>query len=126
MKDDNLILQLKTDGDIVLDVDSGDSLILDLGGDDSESSVEDDIVLRMDDDEDMQLDMDEGQSFDLDLGDAVPTGGNDYNPLINKPKINGVELIGDKTSRQLKIKETTAMTNIEIEEIIQNVFGQGA
>lgn len=42
-------------------------------------------------------------------------GTNDYNEQINKPKINGVELIGNKTSEELNLQnKLTAGENIEI------------
>lgn len=58
----------------------------------------------------------------LRLGHAIPVPVTNYETLINKPRINGVELIGDKTSKELNIRETEALTNLEIEQIIQNVF----
>lgn len=36
---------------------------------------------------------------------VVPFEDRDYNKSFNKPQINGVELIGDKTSEELKIVE---------------------
>lgn len=38
------------------------------------------------------------------LEEAPPGGTTDYNDLQNKPKINSVELAGDKTSDDLHIK----------------------
>lgn len=52
-------------------------------------------------------------------------GGEDYEVLINKPQINGNELIGNKTTRQLGIEVTDPMTNMEIESIFQSVFTEG-
>lgn len=43
---------------------------------------------------------------------TVPTN---YNDLENKPKINGVELFGNKTNEELNIK---AIPNNEIAEIL--------
>lgn len=59
----------------------------------------------------------------LELGTAIHVNTNNYELLMNKPQINGVELIGNKTSKQLKIKETEPLTNLEIESMIQSVFG---
>lgn len=58
----------------------------------------------------------------LRLGNAIPVPTTDYEILSNKPQINGVELRGNKTSKDLNIQETAALTNLEIEQIIQNVF----
>ena len=45
------------------------------------------------------------------------TGNNDYNELINRPKINGIELIGDKTPEELDIMP---LTNAEIDEFMNS------
>lgn len=59
----------------------------------------------------------------FDAGDTVVrVVDKDYNQLINKPSINGVELVGDLTSEQLHIPDIVAITNEEIEEILSNVF----
>ena len=44
-------------------------------------------------------------------------GSNDYNELINRPKINGVELVGNKTTEELDI---LPLTNTEIDEFMNN------
>ena len=44
-------------------------------------------------------------------------GTNDYNDLVNKPSINGVELVGDKTTEELDI---LPLTNAEIDEFMNN------
>ena len=43
-------------------------------------------------------------------------GTNDYNNLYNKPKIEGVTLVGDKTYEELNLQR---LTNSELEEILQ-------
>lgn len=48
----------------------------------------------------------------------VETG--DYGKLANKPKINGVTLIGDKSIEELGVD---TLTNTEILEIYKRVFG---
>lgn len=54
-------------------------------------------------------------------GLTVPEGGTkDYNKLSNKPKINGVELIGDRSFEDLGEEN---LTNIEILTIFSRVFG---
>ena len=48
-------------------------------------------------------------------------GTNNYEKLLNKPKINNIELIGNKKSKDLKIQdEMEVLSNIEIEEMINN------
>ncbi len=49
--------------------------------------------------------------------DIVGSGGtNDYEKLINKPKVNEVDLIGNRSFEELGM---TPLTNIEILEIIK-------
>lgn len=43
----------------------------------------------------------------------------DYEKLKNKPRINDVELIGNKTTADIGIG---AMTNTEISKIVESVF----
>lgn len=45
--------------------------------------------------------------------------GNDYLPLINKPKVNGVTLVNDKSFHELGRDE---MINMEIKNIIDRQF----
>lgn len=48
-------------------------------------------------------------------------GTNNYEKLLNKPKINNVELIGNKKSKDLKIQdEMEVLSNLEIEKMINN------
>ena len=46
-------------------------------------------------------------------------GTMNYNALINKPKINGVELVEDKSLEELGVEE---MTNADILETFKRVF----
>ena len=52
-------------------------------------------------------------------------GGTDnYNYLNNKPKINDIELKGNKTTKQLGLQEEMdSLTNMEIEEILNSFVG---
>ena len=45
-----------------------------------------------------------GVPFDGSQDITIPTGSNDYQGLTNKPKINGVELDGEKTLEDLSIE----------------------
>lgn len=46
---------------------------------------------------------------------------NDYEKLINKPSINGVELIGNLATADLDLETGEALTNMEIEALIQGL-----
>ena len=53
--------------------------------------------------------------------DGQVTGTTDYNKLINKPQINEVTLVGNKTSEDLHLQdEMDYLTNLEIEELLDN------
>ena len=61
----------------------------------------------------------------LDISDIVldsctiPLGVDDYNELKNKPRINGVELVGDLSSHDIHVQhEMDEITNEEIHQII--------
>ena len=60
---------------------------------------------------------DSGNHFDEDDDPSDSGDGtNDYNMLSNKPKINSVELIGNRTSAELGL--AIPLTNFEIEELL--------
>lgn len=51
---------------------------------------------------------------------VVEGGTMDYEKLSSKPKIEGVELIGDKSFEDLGMRD---MTDEELQTLITNVFG---
>ena len=65
------------------------------------------------------LNADTGMSGTLNMAERVYE--NDYEKLKNKPSINGVELIKDKSFEELGV---SPMTNSEILEIIKLVKGR--
>ena len=87
-----------------------------------DSGQEQNVTLRAGQAPKVQLNAEEAEKNRLSLGNSIPVPVKDYDLLDNKPKINGVTLQGDKTSRQLKIKETDPLTNLEIEEMLNTVF----
>lgn len=54
--------------------------------------------------------------FDTEIKPVIGGGTNDYEALNNKPRINGVELFGDKTNEELLI---AAISNEEIEQLLK-------
>ena len=61
------------------------------------------------------LNADMGMSGDLKMAERVYE--NDYEKLVNKPKINGVELVQDKSFEDLG---DHVLTNFEILELMKN------
>ena len=66
-----------------------------------------------------------GKMNELDLGNTIPVPVRDYEEMENKPRVNGVELSGDKTTRELKIEITDPLSNLAIEGILSQVFEGG-
>ena len=65
------------------------------------------------------LNTDASMSGNLKMADRVIE--KDYEKLVNKPSINGVELVSDKSFEELGV---SPMTNSEILEIIKLVKGR--
>lgn len=59
----------------------------------------------------------------IDVGIDTPiiqTGSNDYEELNNKPKINGVEVVGEKVSSDYGLQdEITFCTNLDIDKLFR-------
>lgn len=66
-------------------------------------------------------DIDEAESIDIGISDHVIVGTNDYEKLKNKPSINDVELIGNKTSEELYLQEM--MNTLSFQDIDDVLFG---
>ena len=78
-------------------------------------TIDIDIEINTDSSIDTDIQTSDGE-IDTDI--EISTGGtNDYNDLINKPSIEGVELIGDKTLEELGVE---ALTPQEIDAIINS------
>lgn len=78
-------------------------------------TIDIDIEINTDSSIDTDIQTSDGE-IDTDI--EISTGGtNDYNDLINKPSIEGVELVGDKTLEELGVE---ALTPQEIDAIINS------
>ncbi|MCR4554143.1 MAG: hypothetical protein K5752_04410 [Succinivibrionaceae bacterium] len=76
-----------------------------------------DIDVEIETEENIDLDVDiHDEQIETDI-ELSTSGTNDYNDLINKPSINGIELIGDKTPEELDI---LPLTNAEIDEFMNS------
>lgn len=68
--------------------------------------------------EELNIELVEEDILTIELdNDVIEVEVKNYNKLENKPKINNVELVGDKSLDELDIK---ALSNIDIEDIINN------
>lgn len=63
---------------------------------------------------------DEETELEVDVEDETQVFNLDYNHLVNKPRINDVELIHGKSFEELGINP---MSNLEIKAIFDRVFG---
>lgn len=61
----------------------------------------------------------ENDSMTADFGETTFIRTDNYDELLNKPQINGVELKGNKTFEDLG---DTPLTNLEIKAIFDNIF----
>ncbi len=86
-----------------------------------ETSIDDLSDTAIDDPENgevLKYDADQGKWVN---GTASGGGGtSDYTDLTNKPKINGVTLAGNKSLSDLGIVEATALTNAQIDTIMNS------
>lgn len=75
----------------------------------------------MEDEEEIVTLEEENEEEITTLEEDVGVGTNNYNNLVNKPKINDIELRDNKTSKDLGLQEEMdSLTNLEIEEILNN------
>lgn len=80
------------------------------------------LEVEYDDTTELELEDEETSDIDIENSDVVGTGETtNYEKLKNKPQINSVELLGDKSSDELGLQdEMEALTNTEIESLINN------
>lgn len=80
--------------------------------------MEDELNIELDK-EDLDIILDEQNSIDAEIenSDIVPTGiTTDYKKLNNKPKIEGVELVDNRSFEDLGMK---SLTNSELENLLK-------
>lgn len=80
--------------------------------------MEDELNIELDK-EDLDIILDEQNSIDAEIenSDIVPTGiTTDYEKLNNKPKIEGVELVDNRSFEDLGMK---SLTNSELENLLK-------
>ena len=78
-------------------------------------TIDIDIEINTDSSIDTDIQTSDGE-IDTDI-ELSANGTNDYNDLANKPSIEGVELIGDKTLEELGVE---ALTPQEIDELLRD------
>ena len=81
-------------------------------------TIDIDIEINTDSSIDTDIQTSDGE-IDTDI-ELSAGGTNDYNDLINKPSMEGVELVGDKTLEELGVE---ALTPQEIDAIINSQRG---
>lgn len=68
-----------------------------------------------------QVDVSFPKQTGIDLVIEKSAGGGSYPPLSEKPSINNVVLLGNKTFEELGVQ---TMTNLEIKEVFDKVFNK--
>lgn len=69
--------------------------------------------------ENLKADFRENDNLNANFGEMTFVRTDNYDDLINKPQINGVELVGDKSFEDLG---DTPLTNLEIKAIFDSIF----
>ena len=69
--------------------------------------------------ENMTASFSENDSMTADFGETTFIRTDNYDDLLNKPQINGVELMGDKSFEDLG---DAPLTNLEIKAIFDSIF----
>lgn len=88
-----------------------------------ETSIDDLSDTAIDDPENgevLKYDAEQGKWVNGIGGGGGGGGTSDYTDLSNKPKINGVTLAGNKSLSDLGIVEATALTNAQIDTIMNS------
>ena len=66
----------------------------------------------------IEVNITEDEAIKVEVGETTVVMTDDYEPLKNKPRINGVELIGNKSSEDLDLLgEMSEFSNAEILKI---------
>lgn len=65
--------------------------------------------------EELNIVINDENELNIKIENSSSTGITDYEKLSNKPKINSVELLGDKSFENLGLN---AITNIELENLL--------
>lgn len=81
--------------------------------------MSDDIKILLEDQGTIDVLIDETKETKIDIGQGG--GTTNYNVLTNKPSINGVTLVGDKTSKEIQVQDL--MDEITPQEIDQILYG---
>ena len=84
--------------------------------------MEREITLKKEfDEETINLSTEEKEEVCINLEKEVTGGTSDYEKIKNKPSINGVELIGDKTTEDLGITDVELITKLSPESIEEDL-----
>jgi hemolysin activation/secretion protein len=87
--------------------------------------MNEELTLQLQDEEELTLSLADESSLDITLETAATAGDNNYNNLYNKPLINDVVLVGNRSLDDLNIQvkgdyPDEALTNQEIEDLLEN------
>lgn len=73
----------------------------------------------LDEEESLDFAIDDEESLDFTADAYINVATTDYNELVNKPQINGVTLIGNKTSADIHVQDPIDdITNQDIDNVI--------
>lgn len=81
----------------------------------------DELEIILEDEDTLELELQEEDTLDVELEtDTTEVVTSDYEKLNNLPQINNIDLVGNKTAKDLSLQEEMdVLTNLEIEEILK-------
>lgn len=88
--------------------------------------MQDELNITLIEEDTLNINLNEEDNFQVSIeNDVINVASNDYKKLKNKPQINSVELIDNKTLDELNIQvkgnyPDEALTNSDIEELLNN------
>lgn len=79
--------------------------------------MQNELVIELNEDVlDVSVEQEEKIDIEIQNSDMIPTGTtSDYSKLVNKPQIEGVELINNRTFKDLGL---SSLTNSELENLL--------
>ena len=83
--------------------------------------MQDELKIILEDEDTLELELQNEDTLDVESEiDTTEVVTSDYEKLNNLPGINDIQLIGNKSAKELKLQEEMySISNLEIEEILK-------
>lgn len=115
---DNNDINFNIDEDNSININTDDNDNIDIGIENNN-----DINTSFESNNDVNMNIENDSNISFSISDT-PVGTNNYNNLVNQPKINSVTLVNNKTSEELGLQPAgsyanSKISNIEIDELFR-------